>query len=1163
MAKKSRRSWAMKKISQDLDELNARYRVRKIRPLFKNFRQKRQKLKALQQKSEAFLTRKEKHLLRRLNRAPKDAKVPALDRIYKLELDEGQSLEEAVVAYRNNPDIEYAELNYIVSIDLTPNDPLYPLQWPLNNTGQMYPEIDDNMWVNEAELNGTADVDDDGNGYIDDVYGYDFVNDDPFPKDDHGHGTHCAGIIAAEGDNALDIAGVCWAARIMALKFLSSDGFGTTADAVEAFYYAVENGADVTSNSWGGGGYSETMEEAIDYAHSQGVITVAAAGNDNSTHPHYPAYYDHVVAVAATNSNDQRAPFSNFGGWIDLAAPGVDILSLRADGTAMGTIYDDYTTVASGTSMACPHVAAVTALIISKRPNAHTQYVTTRLLDSTREIPSPGMGRGRINAFKALRYGFEGVIALNRDFYWCDNVVAIELLDLDLIGEGTHQVTVSTDGGDFETVLLTETGSALGTFTGTISTIIGAPSPEDGTIQISHGQIITVTYYDANDSFGNPAVAIDTAGVDCYPPVILDVQLGVPGREPRVTVKTDEPTTARVLCGLSCEEPYNIVGTDPCLATSHTIKLIGVSPETDYFFIVEVTDVVNYVTVDDNAGQCYVFTTTGLGDDIYVPAQCSNIQEAVDNSWDGRTVWVADGIYTGPENRDIDFKGKPISVKSENGPQHCIIDCNGTEEKPHRAFNFTNNEDANSVVAGFTITNGLGPDTEVWLGITSAGGAIYCSNASPTITNCSFVGNSANGRWASGAAIYCRHSNPTITNCTFKNNSADGQWASGGAICCENSSPAITGCTFTGNSADFNGGAVNNHDSNPIITDCIFSTNSAVGNDGGALNNSNSSPMITNCAFSANYAYDWAGAIRNVFDSSPTITNCIFTGNLAQGSGGAIFNFHNCNTIITNCTFAENSAPNGNALAFDSWQPVAPSDLQAASCILIDDGNEIWNNDGSTINITYSNVQTGWPGHGNINNDPCFVEPGYWDSNSTPTDPNDDFWIEGNYHLLQGSPCLDAGDPNYVPGPNETDLEGNPRIINERIDIGPYEGGYIKAAMRFTPQMLNCSSQGNFVKANVILPDGFSPEDVDIDKPAVAKPALSPIKTESEYIKVLSDDNGHVRLEVAFDRQAFCDLLAVNFALTDDGPLTITVIGPLTTGRYFYATGTITIIDRQ
>jgi len=206
-------------------------------------------------------------------------------------------------------------------------------------------DLQANMWVNSGEIPDNG-VDDDGNGYVDDIYGYDFINKDSDPIDDRGHGTHCSGTIAAEGDNGLDIAGVCWDGRIMALKFLGSDGYGNIDDAVTAFYYAVENGADVVSNSWGGGAYSYTLEQAIDYAHSQGVIMVAAAGNDDSNEPEYPAAYEHMVSVAATNSNDEKASFSNHGDWVDIAAPGVDVLSLRAGGTSLGTTYDDYTTIA-------------------------------------------------------------------------------------------------------------------------------------------------------------------------------------------------------------------------------------------------------------------------------------------------------------------------------------------------------------------------------------------------------------------------------------------------------------------------------------------------------------------------------------------------------------------------------------------------------------------------------------------------------------------------------------------------------------------------------------------------------------------------------------------------------------------------------------------------
>lgn len=293
--------------------------------------------------------------------------MPALDRIYLLELEEGQDLAAALAAYRQDPGVEYAELNYLLYEHKTPSDTYFSIQWPLENTGQMYPEsgsynhppgkvdadidapeawdiftgsadvvvavidtgvdyahrdIDDNMWVNEVELNGTTGVDDDNNGYVDDIYGYDFYNRDGDPMDDRGHGTHCAGVIAAETDNLQDIAGVCWRARIMAVKFLGAGGSGTTSDAVKSFYYAVANGADVCSNSWGGGPYSETLEEALDYAASQGVILVASAGNDYSSYPKYPADYGPMIAVAATDSNDNKPAFSNYGSWVDLAATG-------------------------------------------------------------------------------------------------------------------------------------------------------------------------------------------------------------------------------------------------------------------------------------------------------------------------------------------------------------------------------------------------------------------------------------------------------------------------------------------------------------------------------------------------------------------------------------------------------------------------------------------------------------------------------------------------------------------------------------------------------------------------------------------------------------------------------------------------------------------------
>ena len=177
------------------------------------------------------------------------------------------------------------------------------------------------MWINPGENCAgcrTDGVDNDGNGYVDDYRGWDFVNGDNNPFDDNGHGTHVAGTIGALGNNGVGVAGVNWQTKVMALKFLDWFGSGTTADAVSAILYAAAKGADVQSNSWGGGGFSQTLANAIATADQAGSLFVAAAGNDganNDTTAFYPAGYEaaNVVSVAATDSNDQLASFSNYG----------------------------------------------------------------------------------------------------------------------------------------------------------------------------------------------------------------------------------------------------------------------------------------------------------------------------------------------------------------------------------------------------------------------------------------------------------------------------------------------------------------------------------------------------------------------------------------------------------------------------------------------------------------------------------------------------------------------------------------------------------------------------------------------------------------------------------------------------------------------------------
>jgi subtilisin family serine protease/fibronectin type 3 domain-containing protein/methionine-rich copper-binding protein CopC len=343
----------------------------------------------------------------------------------KVQLVGSMSVEQALAAYRADPNVLYAEPDYQVQLQLTPNDPRFSELWGLNNVGQTggttdadidgveawdivtgsgsiivavidtgvdytHEDLAANMWVNSGEIPGDG-IDNDGNGFVDDVHGFDFYNFDSDPMDDHNHGTHVAGTIGAVANNGIGVAGVNWNVRIMALKFLSASGSGSISNAIAALNYAVANGAVISNNSWGfNGAYSQALDDAIAAAQQAGHIFVAAAGNgnfagvglDNDVTPFWPANstHDNVVAVAALDHNNQKATFSNYGAVsVDVGAPGVGILS-----TTIGNTYSTF----SGTSMATPHSAGLLSLIWDQNPTWEWQQVIDRLYETAQPLPA-------------------------------------------------------------------------------------------------------------------------------------------------------------------------------------------------------------------------------------------------------------------------------------------------------------------------------------------------------------------------------------------------------------------------------------------------------------------------------------------------------------------------------------------------------------------------------------------------------------------------------------------------------------------------------------------------------------------------------------------------------------------------------------------------------
>ncbi len=343
--------------------------------------------------------------------------------LYIIENQTAEGVVDTIESLKDNPAVAYAEPDYILTAtDTIPNDPSYsklygltkisaPAAWDIYtgsknvvvgviDSGIEYTHTDlaSNIWVNPGEIANNG-IDDDGNGYIDDVHGWNFVDNNNDPLDDNGHGTHVAGTIGAVGNNGVGVVGVTWNTQIAALKFIDSEGGGYTSDAILAINYASEMGFDITNNSWGNRSYSQSLKDAIDSY--DGIFTAAAGnyGTNNDSTGLYPASYtsSNIIAVAATNSSDSKASYSNYGKTsVDLGAPGDEIYS-----TYLRNSYE----TASGTSMAAPYVSGAAALIKSYKPSLTTAQVKSLILsnvDAVTSLKSRTVTGGRLNVSKCL-----------------------------------------------------------------------------------------------------------------------------------------------------------------------------------------------------------------------------------------------------------------------------------------------------------------------------------------------------------------------------------------------------------------------------------------------------------------------------------------------------------------------------------------------------------------------------------------------------------------------------------------------------------------------------------------------------------------------------------------------------------------------------------------
>ncbi len=633
-----------------------------------------------------------------------------------------------------------------------------------------------------------------------------------------------------------------------------------------------------------------------------------------------------------------------------------------------------------------------------------------------------------IRACSAVEIYGEFPVVFDEDNYNCNANVGISLADADLIGATTQDVNVITSGGDSNTVTLTVTEANGFVFTGSINTQPGEPNIGNGTLEVSHGETITVTYHDMKDSFGNEVNVTDTAGIDCVPPVVSDVAyediILLPGTQ-TITFETDEDASVKVRYGTVCGGPNTIEVSDSNFLQQHSITLTSFSPRTRYYFEIEATDRWGNTATNDNDGNCFSFYTYPR--EVNVPGDFNTIQAAIDDVFDGCIITVSTGTYY----ENINFRGKAITVRSTN-PNNwgtvgsTIIDGIGRNPSPY-TVQFPGGEGSDTVLTGFTVRHGYS--------------GISCYFSYPTISNCIIEDNDNCGIDSSSAP----HSPPgvIVTNCKIRNNPY-------GIM-------ADSACTFTGNEIYSNTmGIYSVHITGTIRDNHIYSNTRGI-----YVRYNTTAPIEGNWIYGNSYgiyAEEYSTAtIRDneIYSNGDGIiglrhTNLTADRNKIHNNGEGVYIYEYSTATIRNnfiydngygidvmfspMTISNNTVVGNTECGISDWTGYAT----IYNCIIWDNQYDL---DGEAAYSCISDCN--YVGDPNVThnfcNDPLFVNEANHD-----------------YHLGSNSPCINTGDPGRDYS-WQADIDGDARVIDCYVDIGADEKVFLTPWPNHWWQLNECS----------------------------------------------------------------------------------------------------------